>query len=819
MFRVWIFALVATVLSGADFAKDVQPVLARRCVMCHGTAQQLAGVRLDNGADALKGGYSGPVIVPGKAVDSKLLERITSTKSGFRMPPVGEPLNEREVATLREWINEGANWPEGLRIGAGGARKSTHWAFQPLRLTPPPAVKNEAWVRNGIDRFVLARLEEKGIAPAAEAAKETLLRRVSLDLTGLPPTPEALAAFVSDPQPDAYEKAVDRLLASPQYGERWARQWLDLARYADSDGYEKDLTRPYAWRWRNYVIESFNSDKPFNQFTIEQLAGDLLPNPTLEQKVATGFHRNTLINREAGVSREEDRFETLVNRVNTTSTTWMGLTYGCAQCHDHKYDPISQKEYYAAMAYFAKSLDTEIDAPMPGELGPWLESRPVYEKKKQEILSSAPVMEWFARWQEKMRAAVRNPGVDLEWDFSVTSFRVMFDHAEKVLLLPEEQRSPRDRWRLLRYFIENPSNTLRGEKENGDKLKAIRDQIRKLEEETPKLTRAAVVMPDPVAPPQRIAVRGDWRVKGVEVQPSPLAVLPPLPRSNEPERLQFARWLVSAENPLTPRVIVNRYWQEFFGRGIVKTSEDFGTQGERPTHPELLDWLAREFQQGGWSVKKLHRLIVTSAAYRQSSKVRPELTDVDPDNTLLARQARLRLSAETIRDEALAVSGLLNPRIGGPSVKPPQPKGVSELVYANSAKWVESAGAEKYRRGLYIHFQRTAPYPMLTNFDAPDMSVACSRRRISNTALQALNLLNDPVFFEAAQALAYRLETEGPPTLDGKLAYAFQLALGRLPSAREATRLKKFLDEQPPAQAWLGVSRVLLNLDEFIVRE
>lgn len=786
--------------------------------MCHGAGQQIAGVRFDNGADALKGGYSGTVIEPGNAAASKLITRVTSTKDGFRMPPSGPPLNEQEVAILKDWINTGAKWPEGLTIGRATTRKSSHWAFQPLWQGELPKVKNPAWERNGIDRFVLAKLEEKGFAPSPEADKATLLRRVSLDLTGLPPTPSDLAVYLADQRPDAYERAVDRLLASPQYGERWARQWLDLARFADSDGYEKDLTRPYAWRWRNYVIDSLNADKPFDQFTIEQLAGDLLPNATLEQRVATGFHRNTLINREAGVSREEDRFETLVNRVNTTSTTWMGLTMGCAQCHDHKYDPISQKEFYGTMAYFSRARDTEIDAPLPGDLGPWLASRDSYLKKRKEILSSAPVAEWYTRWQGKMREAVLKPGTDLEWDFSVTSFRVMFDHAEKTLMATPEQRGEREDWRLMRYFLENPTHTLRNEKENAEKLKAIRDQIRKLEEETPKLTQASVVAPDAQAQPQYIAVRGDWRVKGVEVQPITLGALP-APKGNDPDRLQFAKWLVGDDNPLTPRVIVNRYWQEFFGRGIVKTSEDFGLQGDKPTHPELLDWMAREFRSNGWSVKKLHRMIVTSATYRQSSKVRPEVAEVDADNALLARQGRLRLSAETIRDQALAVSGLLSNKIGGPSVKPPQPKGVAELVYGGSAKWVESSGADKYRRGLYIHFQRTAPYPMLANFDAPDMSVACSRRRSSNTALQALNLLNDPVFYEAAQALAYRVEAEGPQSLDGKIAFAFQLALGRAPSAKETTRLKRYIDEQPAGKAWLGASRVLLNLDEFIVRE
>jgi hypothetical protein len=813
--------LIAVSLAhAATFPVDVQPVLAKRCVMCHGGAQQLAGVRLDNAADAMKGGYSGPIIMAGSSATSKLIERISSKKEGFRMPPSGPALSDAEVAALKAWVDEGAVWPTGVTIGrAVTPRKSTHWAYQPLQAATPPTVKNTAWAKNPIDNFVLATLEAKNLTPAAEASKLTLLRRVALDLTGLPPKPEMVRAFLADTRPDAYERVVDELLKSPHYGERWARQWLDLARYADTDGFEKDLARPYAWRWRNYVIESLNADKPFDQFTIEQLAGDQLPNPTLDQKLATGFHRNTLINREAGVTRAEDRFDTLVNRVSTTSTTWLGLTTGCAQCHDHKYDAISQKEFYATMAIFSKSFDTEIDAPMPGELGPWLAARPAYLKKRQELINSAPIMEWFERWQGKMRAAVTNPGTDIEWDFSVTSFRVMFDHAEKVLMMPADQRTERDQTRLLNYFLSNPSHTVRGEKEKIDKLKEIKDALKKLDEETPKLTQAYVVVPDPKAPAQRLAIRGDWKTPGIEVEPGTLAVLPEFKPGNDPERLAFAKWLVSDTNPLTPRVIVNRYWQEFFGRGLVKTSEDFGTQGEKPSHPELLDYLAKQFRNNNWSVKQLHKSIVTSATYRQSSVARPEITEIDPDNSLIARQTRLRLPAESIRDTALQAAGLLNTNIGGPSVKPPQPKGVSELVYGSSAKWIESAGPDKYRRGLYTFFQRTAPYPMLTNFDAPDMTVACSRRRTSNTPLQALNLLNDPVFYEAAGALAYRVQTEGPATIDGKINYAFELAVGRPANPRELTRLKRFLDEQPAATAWSSLARVILNTDEFIVRE
>jgi len=799
----------------ADFAKEVQPIFARKCVMCHGAAQQTSGLRLDNASGAKQGGYSGAVIEPGKSAASKLVERIASTKDGFRMPPAGPALRPEEIDAVKRWIDEGAIWPEGLTIGRATARKSNHWAFQPLWKGALPAVKNSAWPKNPVDRFVLAKLESVNLAPSPEADKTTLLRRVSLDLTGLPPDPGLLRDYLADSSPNAYDKAVDQLLLSPHYGERWARHWLDLARYADSDGYEKDLTRPYAYRWRDYVISSFNGNKPFDRFTIEQLAGDLLPSPTQEQMIATGFHRNSLINREAGVHRDEDRFEALVNRVNTTSTTWLGLTQGCSQCHDHKYDPLSQREYYETMAVFASSRDIEIDAPKPGELGPWLAARRDYEKKRAEIWNSAPLNEWFPAWQAKMRAAVTKPGEDLEWDFSVTSFRVMFDHAERVLMQPEAERSERDAWRLKKYFVSSPGQFFKNDKDGAEKLKAVREAWNKLDAETPKLSQAYVVEADPLAKPQRIAVRGDWRSPGIPVQPGALSVLSAFETKGEPARLAYAKWLVSDANFLTPRVIVNRFWQEFFGRGLVKTSEDFGTQGDKPSHPELLDWLAREFQSNGWNIKQLHRLIVTSAAYRQSSKHRADAASIDADNSLIARQARLRLSAEAVRDAALAASGLLSDTLGGPSVKPPQPKGVAELVYANSAKWVDATGADRYRRGLYIHFQRTAPYPMLMNFDAPDMSTACSRRRTSNTPLQALNLLNDPVFFEAAQALGYRFEKASGSRID----FAFEAALGRKPSDQEKARLEQFVNAEPETTRWTALARVLLNTDEFIVRD
>nr|MCU0245757.1 DUF1549 and DUF1553 domain-containing protein [Bryobacter sp.] len=623
---------------------------------------------------------------------------------------------------------------------------------------------------------------------------------------------------------------------SPQFGERWARPWLDLAHYADSDGFEKDLIRPWAWRWRQWVIDALNRDLPFDQFTIEQLAGDLLPGGTVEQKVATGFLRQTLTNREAGVARAEDRFEQLVNRTNTIGTTWLGLTVGCAQCHNHKYDAFTQQDFYQLIAILNSSMEQTMDAPLAGEMGPWLREWPGFEKKRRLLLDEYMVAEYQAGWEEKMRKAVKNPGEDLEYDFWVTSMRVMLDHAERILLKPAAERTPREAWSLTEYFIGNPGPDLSRDKGTAEHFKSLRGHLAALNRTLTPLTQAYVMEEDPQAGKTFIAVKGDYKRPGVEVQPATPASLPPMQRANgEPARLAFARWLVSKDNPLTPRVIANRTWQELFGTGLVKTSEDFGVMGEKPSHPELLDWLASEFRDRGWSQKHLIRVMVTSAAYRQSSHARSDLTERDPENRLLARQNRLRLPAEAIRDAALTAGGLLNPQVGGHSVMPPMPAGVGELTYGGN-KWKESQGTDRYRRGLYIHFQRTAPYPQLANFDAPDMQVACSRRRSSNTPLQSLNLLNDPVFFEAAQGLAARAAGEARGTFAERLDYVFQLALGRKPTARERERLARFFDEQsqliakeqssaklmavqPEAAPWVAVSRVLLNLDEFMVKE
>jgi len=804
----------------------------------------MAGLRLDSGESILKGASGGVVIQPGKSAESKLIERVTSSKKGFGMPPVGEPLSAGQIATLRTWIDQGAQVPAAPAMGAAANPKSGHWAFQPVVRSEPPEVRERAWVRNPIDRFIAARLEAEGCAPSPEASRVTLIRRVSLDLIGLPPSPAEVNEFAADSRPDAYERLVERLLASPHYGEKWARYWLDLARYGDSDGYERDPARPYAWRYRNWVIDALNRDMPYDEFTIEQLAGDLLPGATVEQRVATGFQRNTFINREAGVDRAEDRFEQLINRTNTVGTVWLGLTVGCAQCHNHKFDPISQREYYQMMAFWTSAEEEDIDAPLPGETGPYLRALPEYRRKREELFAQYHVPEMAASWELKLRDAHLHPGTDVEWDFALTEFRAGYDYWQKILNSDAAQRSRRLQDSFVDYFV------MRGQTPDIDKDKAAKEKMKELREKLSALNDSlppyaqAPAMAQMTHPPETyIALGGDFRVPGAKVEPATLTILPALHIENVAPRLALARWIASRENPLTARVMVNRLWQELFGRGIVRTSEDFGTQGEKPSHPELLDWLASEFMDRGWSMKAIDRLIVTSATYRQTSKTRQELEGKDPDNVLLARQSRVRLSAELIRDAALSASGLLNPAVGGPSVKPPQPPGVSEITYGSGLKWKENEGADRYRRGLYIHFQRTSPYPELVNFDAPDSRLACTRRRRSNTPLQALNLLNDLVFFEAAQGLAVRTLRDATDDFRSRLSYAFELALSRKPNARELDDLAKYFDVQkalfemdgkaaalaaPYAPdgvtrtdmaAWVGVSRVLMNLDEFITRE
>jgi hypothetical protein len=838
-----------------DFKADIQPILTSRCAACHNAAQQMSGLRLDERAAALRGGYSGPVIQPGKSAESGLIHRIAGKEGVMAMPPSGKKLTAEEVGLFRAWIDQGAQWSttgEPAASVAAKPPKSTHWAFQPIQSPALPAVSDSKWVRNPIDAFVLARLDHDKIKPSAEAGKTTLLRRVSLDLTGLPPTPEEIDAFLADESPQAYERVVDRLLASPHFGEKWARPWLDRARYADSDGYEKDWARPWAWRYRHWVIQALNSDMPFDRFTVEQIAGDLLPGAAAEQRTATGFHRQTLTNREGGIDNKQFHFESTVDRANTVSTAWLGLTAGCAQCHDHKYDPISQKDYYSLYAFFENLEEVEIDAPLPGEIGPWLKAREKYRSEREALLKEYGVAELQAAWEAKMLEASQNPGKWTDWDLAWDCLLKLTEggDGEKIIQIAPDARTERQRDILVNHFVRNYHFAVGPKEYARVKFKELDGKLRELRDRYPQLSQAMVVEETLSDKPQFLRVRGDYRTMGIEVKPATPHVLPSVTAS-EPgrrlTRLDLANWIVSDENPLTARVTVNWVWQELFGQGIVRTSDDFGTRSEPPTHPELLDWLATEFRDHQkWSFKKLIRTMVLSSTYRQSSNVRQDLQTADPKNALLSRQSRLRLTAESIRDAALHAGGLLAlDRVGGKSVYPPQPAGVVELGYGSrgAQAWQESEGADKYRRGVYIHFQRTTPYPLLVNFDAPKGTVAQCRRERSNTALQALNLLNDPVFMEAAQAVAFQSLSESGPEFEAAIRQTYLRTLGREPGEREKKKLRQAWERQkaafgndpaaaeqlaqttPPGAAsadfaaWVWLSSALLNTDEFITRE
>jgi hypothetical protein len=680
---------------------------------------------------------------------------------------------------------------------------------------------------NAIDAFIRVRLQSEKITPSPEAGPETLIRRLSLDLLGVPPTPTEVDAFLSAwpvGSDTAYLGLVDRVLADPRYGERWGRHWLDTARYADSDGFEKDTGRPWAWRWRTWVIDALNRDLPFDQFAIEQLAGDLLPGANVEQKIATGFHRNTLTNREGGVDREQFRVEQVVDRVATTSKVFLGLTMNCCQCHDHKYDPLSQRDFYQFFAFFNSDAEVDLPVPLPGEADEYKKKKADFDKKAAELKA---VLEAYTKDEL--------PAEQAKWEADLTpeAVKPLPPGVQAALKVASKDRTAPQQKMIADHFAKIDKKLIELNKVLADHQKTQPQQS------------LAQTLGLGAARKTTVMIRGDFLRPGAEVKAETPAVLPSLSvNTTAANRLDLAHWIVSDENPLTRRVIVNWVWHHHFGRGLVSTLEDFGTQGEKPSHPELLDYLADEFQRQGWSLKALHRLIVTSATYRQSAKTRPELRERDAINVLLARQNRLRLEAEAIRDNALAVSGLLAVKIGGPSVRPPQPAGISELTYAGSAKWVESTGADRYRRGLYTWFQRTSPYPMLMTFDAPDSNVCSVRRERTNTPLQALTLMNDTVFVECAQALGRRIVNDLPTASVGdRVRYGFRLCLSRSPTDNESAVLTKLFEtlhencrrnpeaaskllgaakaSGDPAEtaAWVALARTLMNLDEFVTRE
>jgi hypothetical protein len=1014
--RFWILTFLLLFAAGRanaappnvpDYNREVRPILSQHCFKCHGMDDKtrMAGLRLDNRVGAMTKLPSGSrAVVPGKPEQSTLVKRIFLT-GGLQMPPAhaNKPLSDKQKQILKRWVQSGAEY-------------KAHWAFVPPKFPPLPQVKNKNWAKNAIDLFTLAKMEGAGLKPSPEADRYSLIRRVSLDLTGLPPTPDEVKAFVEDRKPFAYERLVDRILASPHYGERWARKWLDLARYADTNGYEKDRPRSI-WLYRDWVINALNADMPFNRFTIEQLAGDLLPRATQIQIIATGFHRNTMLNEEGGNDPLEYRFHAMTDRVATTGTVWMGLTVGCAQCHTHKFDPITHKEYYRLMAFLnnadeitvpveqpdiaakRKDIEAQIAARQAGladkfpaadgisgaqnlqrKMTAWItdnapkavhwtplapsravgnvptlnleaeniifvggdftkhdeyhltfktdRAKPIralrlealpdprlpnngpgrvaYEgqlgdfflseftvkangkpvkllKAAANFGNAAPMIDGDPQsgWsipggQGKAHTAVLTFAEPISADTlqvdilceryyasGLGKFRIsVTDDAkadtlllpapiEQALVTPEAQRNFRQQMNLQMHFLSI-----------APELESERAEIKKLTDSLPAYPTTLIFKERPAHDPRKTFLhnRGEFLQPRELVTPGVPSFLNSLPQNAKKDRLTFARWLASEQNPLVGRVTVNRAWAAFFGRGLVKTVEDFGYQGELPTHPELLDWLASAFVRTNpshkmypnginepfalpasfaWSMKKLHRYIVTSATYRQSSAVTPELLRRDPENLMLARSPRVRLDAEQVRDTVLTASGMLSRKLGGPSVFPPQIASITTEGTYGPLTWNVSTGEDKFRRGLYTFSKRTAPYAMFSTFDAPSGEAVCPRREISNTPLQALTLLNDQVFIEAAQALGKDLAAQSGTTAD-KAAQLFARCLMRPAKPAELNAITAFFEKQKdrfakkelnaPAltgetqgdqterAAWTATARVLLNLDEMIVK-
>ena len=785
------------------FNRDIRPILSESCFACHGfdKAKRKAGLRLDTRDGAMATGDSGAAIVPGKPGQSLLLARVTTHDADEIMPPpkAKKPaITPRQIALLTKWIEQGAEW-------------EAHWAYQPIVRPALPTVRDGKWVRNPIDAFVLARLEKEQLSPSPEADRATLIRRLTLDLTGLPPTPTEVDAFLADRSPDAYEKVVDRLLGSDRYAERMTVDWLDAARYADTHGYHIDAGRDMT-AWRDWVIAAFKTNKPYDQFTIEQLAGDLLPpadDPavTRDRQIASGFNRNHMVNFEGGAIAEEYRTAYVLDRTNTTGTVWLGLTVGCAQCHDHKFDPISQREYYQLYAFFNNVTERGLDG-SKGNAAPTLSLANPEQQRKLDAFSAE-----VAALEKQLAAKPSRPADADSTDEKKSADAQRRQWADALAKLKKERES---------YEATLPTTMVMRE------LAKPRDTF--------------------------ILMRGAYDHPGEKVTAAVPDFLPPLPKDAPANRLSLARWLVDRKHPLTSRVTINRYWQLVFGTGLVKTTEDFGSQGEPPTHVDLLDWLAAEFMESGWDVRALMRLYVTSATYRQASTLSAEQLERDPDNRLLGRGSRYRLQAEFIRDQALAAAGLLDERIGGASVSPYQPAGLWEELMSrgDGAKWtaqvyVQSKGADLYRRTMYTFWKRTSPPPTLTTFDAPDREICTVRRGRTNTPLQALVLMNDPTYVEASRKLAERvLLGDGDASDAARLGSAFRRVLARSPRPEELAVLgdvlerqrAKFSDDRDAAEAllkvgdskvagdlkpaelaaWATVCSVILNLDEAVTR-
>ncbi len=988
-----------------DFVRDIQPILVASCQGCHGAKAQMGQLRLDAKAPASR------TFKAGNAAESHLYQRVAGTSDQARMPMGGKPLPADQIAVIKRWIDEGADWPDAVGTIDAGIQK--HWAFVAPLKAPLPKVENTAWANGAIDRFVLAKLDAEGLAPAPEADRTTLLRRLHLDITGLPPTPAEVDAFIADKSPRAYEKQVDRLLASPHYGERWARQWLDAARYADSDGYEKDKSRE-VWFWREWVINSLNKDMGYDQFLIEQLAGDLLPNATQEQRVATGFLRNSMVNEEGGVDPEQFRMEAMFDRMDAVGKSMLGVTIQCAQCHNHKYDPLTQEEYYKLFAFLNNSHESnaavytaaeqqkraaifgrirEIEQDLQHKMPDWQSKmaawdaavkakQPQWQVLKPDIDDIATGGQKYSQMadgsvlaggyaptkftpQFTLRTKMRNiravrlellndpnlpmngPGRSLWGTAALTEFevrampagvkdaklaKVKIVRATADMNLPETQiagafwdksgkrrvtgpiefaidgnndtawgtdngpgrrNQPRQAVFVFAEPVDFPDGVVlevylsqrHGGWNSDDNMnhnlgrfrlavtdaedaaadpraanlfsiwratvpewRQANDEIEQLWREHPEGTTQLVMNEREETRETHLLLRGDFLKPGKAVQAGTPAFLHAAPEGSPANRLTLAKWMVDRQSPTVARSIVNRVWQSYFGTGLVATSEDLGKQAETPSHKELFDWLSVDLMDNKWSLKKLHKSIVLSNTYRQSSKVSEALYARDPYNRLLARGSRLRVDAEIVRDIALAASGLLNPKVGGPSVFPPAPEFLFQPPTSYGPKnWFEAKGADRYRRGLYTFRFRSVPYPMLQAFDAPNGDMSCVRRGRSNTPLQALTTLNEPLFLESARALALKTVREGGSADRDRLRFAFRRVVSRLPSDKEADMLLTLLAKQvsknaanawelaaddpthPPAlpagvtpgqlAAWTTVSRVLLNLDEAITKE
>lgn len=819
-----------------DFNRDIRPILSENCFYCHGqdANKRQAELRLDVRDVAVKAG----AISPGDLAKSSLIARIRSDDPEQQMPPPksNRRLTAEQKKKLERWISEGAAY-------------QTHWSFIAPQRPAEPAVQRADWVRTAIDRFVLAKLEAEGLAPSVEADRATLIRRLCIDLIGLPPTPAEVDAFVADTDPQAYDKLVERLLSSRHYGERMALPWLDAARYADSNGFQQDGDT-WQWMWRDWVVRALNADLPFDQFTIWQLAGDLLPEATTDQKIASGFNRNHLLNGEGGAIPEEQRFVILFDRIDTTATNWLGLTMACAQCHDHKYDPITQRDYYSLLDAFNRLPESGTPQFFSSRIrvaAPFIEL-PTEENKAKLAEFEKLIAAADAEATPLTNAAFEGWRVGLFADGKPAEGKGLPEPVAAILRKPEAERTDDEKKSLdaglRKHFDEKVRATLTGKLPALAKLDSLRQQLAGYRAD--QLPRV-MVMSDAKPRETSILSRGEYLQPTEKVSFATPAFLPPLPAGAPANRLGFAQWLVAAEHPLTARVQVNRMWQHFFGAGLIKTSEDFGVQSEYPVHGPLLDWLAVEFRERGWSLKTMHRLIVTSATYRQSSRVTPEHRTRDIENRLYARASRFRMPSLLLRDWSLASSGLLDARTGGAPVYPYQPDDIWEALAITKERdftYPASKGTDLYRRSLYTFWRRTVgPANM---FDAANRQACRVRATPTSTPLHALTTLNDPTWVEAARMLAEQ-SLKAAADVDGQLTHAFRRVLGRRPTDRDMQTLRRayarqtaiYKPDAAAAKALLSVGAskrdeslnltehaalsavclAILNLDEALTRE